>query len=107
MLRKLSRAWSAFRRWPAAAQIGAPLALGFVLMLLWPRAAHGDVVYLTGDALQAEVARLCGAGCVVYNQQEAKQFYDGLGAMMSQRAQEAYEMGKADARARCASLVSQ
>lgn len=60
MLRKLSALWSAFRRWPAAAQIGAPLALGFVLLILWPRTAHaGDLVVNRPDLTMRLQERPC------------------------------------------------
>lgn len=107
MLRTLSRYWSAFRRWPAVFRWPAVLFGVILLMAIWPKPAHGQDPYLTGDALQAEVLRLCGDGCVVFNREEAAQLWQGLGRMLTERAQEAYDLGKADQRSRCASLVKE
>lgn len=65
----------------------------------------GEAPYLTGSALQEEVTRNCDGGCVVFSQEEAREMYRTLGQALSQRAQEAYEMGKSDAQQRCASLI--
>jgi hypothetical protein len=61
--------------------------------------------FLKGDALQAEIAKSCADGCVTFNREEADLFQQQIEAFVQQKAQEAYELGKRDARQRCASLI--
>lgn len=62
MTRKLTRAWRQFRTWPQAAQVGAPLALGFVLLVLWPRPALAGEMVFRADGM---VVRLQALACEV------------------------------------------
>lgn len=61
MLRKLSDCWSAFRSWPAPVRWGLPLAVGFVVLLAWPRPAHaGERIARKG----ADEVRLFDSPCL-------------------------------------------
>jgi hypothetical protein len=61
--------------------------------------------FLKGDELAAEIAKSCADGCVTFSREEADLFQQQIEAFVQQKAQEAYELGKRDARQRCASLI--
>lgn len=97
---RLRRFWNAYVTMPEPVRIAV-----WLVLLVCAGAVAADTPYLTGDALQAEIATNCSGGCVTFNQQEAQEFADGIERMMQQREDEAFQRGQADVRARCASLI--
>jgi hypothetical protein len=62
--------------------------------------------FLTGEALQAEIAKSCSEGCVTFNRQEAHEFEGQLQEILMQKQAEAFEAGMQYQKQACASLVS-
>jgi hypothetical protein len=75
------------------------------LALLLTSVAVAQDSFLKGDELKAEIAKSCADGCVTFSREEADLFQQQIEAFVQQKAQEAYELGKRDARQRCASLI--
>jgi hypothetical protein len=57
--------------------------------------------FLTGEALQAEVARNCADGCVVLSPTEAAALTLSIQAMVQEREQRAFEAGRKHEHASC------
>lgn len=67
--------------------------LALILAATAAASVAADSPYLTGDALQADIARKCAAGCVTFSQDEAAAYEQGMGAILEQRTREAFEAG--------------
>jgi hypothetical protein len=61
--------------------------------------------FLTGDALQAEIAKSCSEGCITFNRAEAVEFEGQLQELLRQKQAEAFAEGVQYQRAACASLI--
>ena len=58
--------------------------------------AHADQAqYLKGEALQAEVQKLCADGCIVFNASEIAQLQANIEAHVRAQMEAAYAAGKA------------
>lgn len=67
--------------------IAAVLAVG-------PAVAQQEDPFLTGDALQAEIAKSCADGCLVLNRQEAQNLTRNVASVVGEREKAAYKQGK-------------
>lgn len=61
--------------------------------------------FLTGEALQATIAKDCADGCITFNREEAEDFQKRLDKIVTQRTKEAFEAGVAHQKQACASLI--
>jgi hypothetical protein len=61
--------------------------------------------FLTGEALQAEIARNCAEGCVVLSPAEAAALTLSVQAMVNEREQKAFEAGFAKGNKSCRNAV--
>ena len=96
----MRRFWNAYATLPVAVHLGV---IGAALLLT--AAVKAASPYLTGEALQADIAAKCTAGCVTFSQEEAAAYERGMEAMIQRREADAFMRGQADARERCASLI--
>lgn len=73
-----------------------------ILAFLFPLVAFaGDDPFLTGQELQAEVARNCAGGCVVLSRAEVAQLYRSIEAMRQELYLEAFKDGVAEGKSSC------
>jgi hypothetical protein len=61
--------------------------------------------FLQGEALQAEVAKSCGEGCITFSREEAKVFEMQLQDILMRKTQEAFKAGVEFQKQACPALV--
>lgn len=61
-------------------------------------AAIAQDPFLTGEALQAEIARNCEEGCIVLSREEAKQLTRNVAGIVAEREAAAYRQGSLSCR---------
>jgi hypothetical protein len=61
--------------------------------------------FLTGDALQAEITKSCGEGCVTFSRKEAEAFNEQLQDILMRKQQEAFKEGVEFQKQACPALV--
>lgn len=61
--------------------------------------------FLSGEALQAEIAKNCADGCVMFSREQAAEFEDRLGMVITNKMREAFAAGVAHQKQSCASLI--
>jgi hypothetical protein len=64
-----------------------------------------DDPFKSGEALQAEIAKDCAEGCVVFSRQQASEFERQLGEILTSKQAEAFEAGVRFQKSACASLI--
>jgi hypothetical protein len=62
---------------------------------------QSDDGFLKGEALQAEVDKSCGDGCITFNRDEAAKFKEA----MKELVDEAFQAGQRQQKAACRSLI--
>lgn len=80
--------------------IAALAAAGFAM------SASAQSEYMTGEALQAEIKRVCDGGCIVFSPAEVEALQRAIVAKMAQDLVQAYEQGKAASDLTCRNKVS-
>jgi hypothetical protein len=68
-------------------------------------AVANDDPFKSGEALQAEIAKDCAEGCVVFSRQQASEFERQLGEILTSKQAEAFEAGVQYQKQACASLI--
>lgn len=61
--------------------------------------------YLTGDALQAEVSKLCSSGCIVFSPAEIEALQAAIRQEVAQRQQATFDAGKASEKEICRNAI--
>jgi hypothetical protein len=75
------------------------LAAGFAM------SAHAQSEYMTGEALQAEIKRVCDGGCIVFSPAEVEALQLAIVQKMAQDLAQAYEQGKAASDVKCRNRI--
>lgn len=61
--------------------------------------------FLTGEALQAEVAKSCAGGCITFSREEAAKFEEQLQEILARKQLEAFKQGVEYQKQACPALV--
>lgn len=67
--------------------------------------AQAQTEYMTGEALQAEIRRVCDSGCIVFSPAEVEALQLAIVQKMAQDLEQAREQGKAASDVTCRNRI--